>query len=149
MFRIISCKKLNEIKNENKTLRNCNLELRNKLDDERLDYFRKCDSYIAKLNEANETINQKNSIIEQLNYKIDILSEYYDLNSEPDQETKTKIRINAKVHELELENIELRTQLRSDNQRNYMALNSSINSILNAYPNSLYSSLAQIPTRYY
>lgn len=56
-------------------------------------------------------IQEKNSLIESLNSKIDILHKYYDIDKEPTQEVKTAMRIDEKIHDLELENIRLNSYI--------------------------------------
>lgn len=56
-------------------------------------------------------IQEKNSLIESLNSKIDILHKYYDIDKEPTQEVKTAMRIDERIHDLELENIRLNSYL--------------------------------------
>lgn len=57
-----------------------------------------------------EELQKKN---EELQHKIDILYAYYDINKEPTQEERTKIRLDLRVHELEMENLELRAAVNS------------------------------------
>lgn len=52
-----------------------------------------------------EDLQKKN---DELQHKIDILYAYYDIQKEPTQEERTKIRLDLRVHELEMENLELR-----------------------------------------
>lgn len=52
-----------------------------------------------------EELQKKN---EELQHKIDILYAYYDIQKDPTQEERTKIRLDLRVHELEMENLELR-----------------------------------------
>lgn len=56
-------------------------------------------------------IQEKNSLIESLNSKIDILHKYYDIDKEPTQEVKTAMRIDERIHDLELENIRLNSYI--------------------------------------
>ena len=44
-----------------------------------------------------------------------MLYAYYDMDKEATQEIKTKIRIDMRVHELEMENLDLKNQVRSYN----------------------------------
>lgn len=60
-----------------------------------------------------EIIAEKNEEIEELKRKLDILYAYYDLDKEPSQEIKSKIRIDNRVWELELEVAKLKGQLTS------------------------------------
>lgn len=72
-----------------------------------------------------EEIREKDALIESLNSKIDILHKYYDIDKEPTQEVKTAMRIDERVHDLELENIRLNSYLSclssiGQNQQNIM-----------------------------
>lgn len=64
--------------------------------------------------ESAEVENQKKKVEElqkkneELQHKIDILYAYYDIQKDPTQEERTKIRLDMRVHELEMENLELR-----------------------------------------
>lgn len=62
-----------------------------------------------------KTIQSKNDEIDELKRKIDILYSYYDLDKEASQETKTKMRIDMRIHELEMENLDLKNQVRTHN----------------------------------
>lgn len=66
-----------------------------------------------KKNEENEEIKRLQADNEELQHKIDILYQYYNLENEPTQEERTKIRMDLRVHELEMENVELRSRLQS------------------------------------
>lgn len=81
------------------------INLRNKLNDETTRHKQEIDTLHALLAKKDETIRNLQS-------KIDILHEYYDMDKEPSQEIKTKMRINERIHDLELENIELRNNVR-------------------------------------
>lgn len=63
-----------------------------------MDSVRAKDAEIERLNKANE----------ELQHKVDILYQYYDIQKEPTQEQRTQIRIDMRVHELEMENIQLK-----------------------------------------
>lgn len=63
------------------------------------------------IREKDALIESLNSKIESLNSKIDILHKYYDIDKEPTQEVKTAMRIDERVHDLELENIRLNSYL--------------------------------------
>lgn len=79
-------------------------------------YYKKIyDMYKNDYLEAHTEIeNQKKKVEElqkkndELQHKIDILYAYYDIQKEPTQEERTKIRLDLRVHELEMENLELR-----------------------------------------
>lgn len=58
-------------------------------------------------------LKEKGHEIEKLESELDILYRYYHLDQEPTQYEKTSVRIDKRVHELELENMELR--MRVDN----------------------------------
>ena len=58
-----------------------------------------------------ENLQRKN---EELQHKIDILYAYYDINKDPTQEERTKIRLDLRVHDLEMENIELRATVNAN-----------------------------------
>lgn len=60
-----------------------------------------------------EIIAEKNEEIKELKRKLDILYAYYDLDKEPSQEIKSKMRIDNRVWELELEVAKLKAQLTS------------------------------------
>ena len=80
-------------------------ELRSQLNAKEEKYKREIDALYTSLADKDETI-------QKLQSKIDILYEYYDMDEEPSQEIKTKMRINERIHDLELENIELRNNVR-------------------------------------
>lgn len=58
-----------------------------------------------------EELQKKN---DELQHKIDILYAYYDIQKEPTQEERTKIRLDLRVHELEMENLELRATINAN-----------------------------------
>lgn len=62
-----------------------------------------------------KAIQNKDDEIDELKRKIDILYSYYDLDKEASQETKTKMRIDMRIHELEMENLDLKNQVRMHN----------------------------------
>lgn len=84
------------------------------------------------LNDKIDEISKLNEKIEGLERERDMLYEYYDLNKEPSQEIKTLVRINERVRELELENIELRSSLKAY----YMNNLNSLNHLSAAYSNN-------------
>lgn len=69
------------------------------------DHYMKANSEIENQKKKVEELQKKN---EELQHKIDILYAYYDINKDPTQEERTKIRLDLRVHELEMENLELR-----------------------------------------
>ena len=69
------------------------------------------DKYVDKYKEYQNTIAKLNDKIEDLEKERDILYEHFDLNEEPSQEIKTKVRIDKRVHELEVENAELKARV--------------------------------------
>lgn len=60
-------------------------------------------------------VQRKDEEIEELKRKIDMLYAYYDMDKEATQEIKTKMRIDMRVHELEMEKLDLKNQVRSYN----------------------------------
>ena len=64
-----------------------------------------------KKNEENEEIKKLKADKEELQNRIDILFQYYNFEKEPTQEERTKIRIDLRVHELEMQNLDLRNRL--------------------------------------
>ena len=62
-----------------------------------------------------KAIQNKDDEIDELKRKIDILYSYYDLDKEASQETKTKMRLDMRIHELEMENLDLKNQVRTHN----------------------------------
>ena len=62
-----------------------------------------------------KAIQNKDDEIDELKRKIDILYSYYDLDKEASQETKTKMRLDMRIHELEMENLDLKNQVRTYN----------------------------------
>lgn len=74
--------------------------------------------------------------IEKLEAERDKLYAYYDINKEPTQDIKTAVRIDKRVHELELENIELRSRMENltsiSNSLVLMAMNNAqLQSLMN------------------
>ena len=91
-------------------------KLRNEIHDEDAKHKQEIDALYTSLADKDETI-------QKLQSKIDILHEYYDMDEEPSQEIKTKMRINERIHDLELENIELRNNVRMRDEVQKQALN--------------------------
>ena len=81
---------------------------------ERNDYF----DAVSKYNDRSKEIIDKNNqitILEKMNKdlqeRIDIMEKYYGLHEEPTAEEKIQIRIDLKIHDLELRNAELFNQI--------------------------------------
>ena len=80
-------------------------------------YNTQADNYLKERSEVEEQkkkvedLQRKN---EELQHKIDILYAYYDINKDPTQEERTKIRLDLRVHDLEMENIELRATVNAN-----------------------------------
>lgn len=70
--------------------------------------------YDALKTKYTQTVAQKDKEIERLKMDLDILRAHCGLDKEPTDEERSKIRINWRVHELELENLEMRAQLRNE-----------------------------------
>lgn len=85
-----------------------------------------------------EELQKKN---EELQHKIDILYAYYDINKDPTQEERTKIRLDLRVHELEMENLELRAAVNGQIEYLRNELNRERLRSLN--------SICQVPYSYY
>lgn len=62
----------------------------------------------AETEEQKKKVEELQKQNEELQHKIDILYAYYDIQKDPTQEERTKIRLDLRVHELEMENLELR-----------------------------------------
>lgn len=114
--------------------------LKDKLEAEKL---QRSDNYISSQKEINELktklndesfshvedIKKLNRTIEELRMELDILYKYYRLDEEPTQEVKTQIRIDKRVHELELSNIELRRKIEDDSVYRIMELKKSLETL--------------------
>ena len=81
---------------------------------ERKDYL----DAVSKCNDRSREIVDKTNqiaILEKKNRdlqeRIDIMEKYYGLHEEPTKEEKIQIRINLKIHDLELRNVELSNQI--------------------------------------
>lgn len=106
-----------------------------KINDERessrKDYF---DLVSTFNNHAKEILDKNNQITilekknKDLQERIDIMEKYYGLHEEPTTEEKIQIRIDLKIHDLELRNAELSNQLAClyQNQRRYTWLYSPL-----------------------
>lgn len=107
----ISKKKYDELKRKNKELKE---EHKYAVDDR--DHYKKMsetwENNYLKANSATEEQKRKVEELqkknEELQHRIDILYAYYNVNGEPTQDERTKIRIDLRVHELEMENLELK-----------------------------------------
>lgn len=93
-------------------------------------HYMKANAEIENQKKKVEELQKKN---DELQHKIDILYAYYDIQKEPTQEERTKIRLDLRVHELEMENLELRAAVNGQieylrNELNRERL-SSLNSI--------------------
>lgn len=78
-----------------------------------------------------EDLQKKN---DELQHKIDILYAYYDIQKEPTQEERTKIRLDLRVHELEMENLELRAAVNAQ----IGCLRNNLNLAMLSTANSIY-----------
>lgn len=87
-------------------------------------------------------LEKKDAEIEKLKREIDILYKHFELDSEPSQEIKTAVRIDKRVHDLELENIELKSELRRMRENESNRLRSNID---RAYYNADMRSIMQLP----
>lgn len=71
-----------------------------------------CNNQILKLKDFDQAkdaeIERLKKANEELQHKVDILYQYYDIQKDPTQEQRTQIRIDMRVHELEMENIQLK-----------------------------------------
>ena len=101
-----------------------------------------------------KTIEELRDKIEKLEMELNMLYEDYELDKEPSQGVKTLVRINKRVHDLELENMELRLNERNIKERLIKELkdiqNTQINALTN-YWNYLYnpaSALCQLRDAY-
>lgn len=88
---------------------------------------------VSKYNDrSNEIVDKNNQITilekqnKNLQERIDIMEKYYGLHEEPTMEEKIQIRIDLKIHDLELRNAELFNQVTSlypslyQNQQRYL-----------------------------
>ena len=126
-------------------------ELKGKLESAKSDasYYEKMyDMYKNDYIKANIGVEEQNKKVEELQkkneelqHKIDILFAYYDINKDPTQEERTKIRLDLRVHELEMENLELRASV--DSNIKYLR------NELNAAMLSRVNSMCQVPYPYY
>lgn len=91
----------------------------------RQDYF----DVVSKYNNRSQEIIDKNdqiTILEKKNKdlqeRVDIMEKYYALHEEPTTEEKIQIRIDLKIHDLELRNAELFNQITSlyENRSRYL-----------------------------
>ena len=90
----------------NKILKNEIDELEKKIKDLNEKYYEVINERAndqAEIAKKLEEIESKNEIIKQLTDENDILKKYYHLDSEPTDEEKIKIRIDLKIHDLEMQ----------------------------------------------
>ena len=95
----------------NKILKNEIDDLEKKIKDLNEKYYELANEYAngqAEIAKKSEEIKSKNETIEQLTDENDILKKYYHLDSEPTDEEKIKIRIDLKIHDLEMQLIQER-----------------------------------------
>lgn len=93
-------------KSEYEALKEENKELKSDLNDKREEIYTlknssKTDDHWI------EQLRSKDKKIEDLQREIDILYKHFKLDEEPDQEIKTAVRIDKRVHDLEMENLRL------------------------------------------
>ena len=115
-------------------------DLKDKLEAEKL---QRADNYTSSQKEINdlktklnnesfshvEDVKKLNRTIEELRMELDILYKYYNLDEEPTQEVKTQVRIDKRVHELEMSNIELRRKIENDSVYRIMELKNSLEAL--------------------
>lgn len=75
-----------------------------------------------KIIELEENVKNLKKTVFNLERERDFLYQYYNLDEEPSQEVKTQVRIDKRVRELELENIELKARLQGvcESRINYL-----------------------------
>ena len=69
--------------------------------------------YERKIEELEKSLHEERIKSDRIQWELDLIYQQYDLTKEPSQEVKTQVRIDKRVHELELENAELRATLRA------------------------------------
>lgn len=92
---------IHDLKEELKSARASNEAYRNEIADAQRN---------IKISEEKERKSREE--LEKKERELDILYQYYDILKEPTQEVKTAVRIDKRVHDLELENMELRNRVR-------------------------------------
>ena len=93
-------------KSEYEALKEENKELKSELNDKREEIYTLKNS--SKTDDRwIEQLRSKDKKIEDLQREIDILYKHFKLDEEPDQEIKTAVRIDKRVHDLEMENLRL------------------------------------------
>lgn len=147
MFKIVSLKEYRMLKDEVDLFRNKINELEIKLGSTNANYNEEIVKHINDKKEYDEEIARKDELIGELQMKIDLLHKYYNSDEEPSQEIKTKMRIDERVHDLELENIELRNYIRLLNNKEQDRALCEFNKAL-AYFNN-YRSIANINGQFY
>lgn len=83
---------------------------------ERKDYFDAVSKYVdhsKEILDKNDQITILEKKNEDLQARVDIMEKYYGLHEEPTTEEKIQIRIDLKIHDLELRNAELFNQITS------------------------------------
>ena len=83
----------------------------------------------AEVEEQKKKVEELQKKNEELQHKIDILYAYYDINKDPTQEERTKIRLDLRVHDLEMENLELRATVNA----NLIYLRNDLNRAMSNY----------------
>jgi len=101
-------------------------------------HYMKANAEVEEQKKKVEELQKKN---DELQHKIDILYAYYSIDGEPTQEERTKIRLDLRVHELEMENLELRATINA----NIGYLRNELNRAILGTANSIY----QVPWPYY
>ena len=99
----------------------------------------KCLKTTAETEEQKKKVEELQKKNDELQHKIDILYAYYDIQKDPTQEERTKIRLDLRVHELEMENLELRAIVRA----NVGYLQNELNRL------RIQNSICQVPWPYY
>lgn len=141
-------KEFNELENKYKELEKKYYGLRekriwdvanynDKLKEQEEKYKREIDALYTSLADKDETI-------QKLQSKIDILHEYYSMDEEPSQEIRTKMYINERIHDLELENIELRNNVRMRDEVQKQVLTCALGQAKEINPISQINSISQI-----
>lgn len=98
-----------------------------------------------------KSIAEKNREIESLRMELDILYKHFKLDEEPTQEVISQVRTDKRVHELEMENIELRRKVDWYIEAQRRELASAREDLMRSamvYPSSLYSRILCNPQNY-
>lgn len=99
----------------------------------------------GQIDQKNKTIETLTDQVEKLQRENDNLYYYYDLNKEPSQEVKTAVRIDKRVHDLELENIELRLSCKNNIELANELANNCMNSLKSYYSSINPYGISMIP----